>query len=543
MKLTPVYVITDAYGNAELEVEGTLEQTVEAALSSYGKHTQIVFSGDLEQMKKEKRHEHTVQERLSNPPPLPGVQEAKAMKMLGPNFWYEGRKATDTKPAEPARPRIYGRDEIEALFPMTPQGLRAAHEALRPFFPHKGDFLRVVKSPKSKLFGKEVYVGDTYETAAGMSRSFIVANAKTLKAVEGIAQRAESEDDDGIEVTYNSKISPSLSKGLAFLPYTLAKRTDYYPQWGGVPYLKGNGVCVGSSEACRTSCLVFAGQNQAVEHNNIIKGDRLLGFLNQPMAFIRMMVDSMMRHVKACAKTGTTPYFRPNILSDIPWELLYPELWSYREFENLSIYDYTKLAGRETDSLGNMSSAKGCDPMLDGALRYDLTFSFSGENGEIMSEEMRRGRRLAIVFLRTLKSGSLMASKKTGKVNFKAAESFANMRFLDAKIIDGDEHDLRPLDPQKGPDGRGAVVGLRFKSLRGKDAGSREVQIARAGEFVVGSKGDLPKFEERKRVNLYGEGRTVKYVVQGFEDGHGNLIAPGTPQQEGVPQSTLFEHG
>lgn len=532
MKLTPVYVVTDSEGRAELEVEGLLDQTVEAALSAYGKHTPIVFAGDLEQMKREESegrgHGTREQARLANPPLALGAFETAAMRALGPNFWQRREGGA------PETPRTYSRDEVEGEFPMTDEGLRAAWQALRPYFPKKGDFSRIIKNGPNA--GQSLLIGDTYETPAGMSRAFLVANAKTLKAVGGIEQREEGYE--GIEATVNGSISPSLSKGLAFLPHALVKNTEFYPQWGGVPELRSKvGVCVGSSDACRTSCLIYAGQNQAVEHNNLIKGDRLLGLLKEPKAFIRMMVDSMEKHVRATAKTGTVPYFRPNILSDIPWEILFPELWTYPAFQNLSIYDYTKLAGRETASLGRLHSAMGADKMLDGALRYDLTFSFSGENANLMEQELERGVRLAIVFLRTLKSGSLKPNKDTGKVSYKAAESFGNMRFLGKRIIDGDEHDLRPLDPQ------GTIVGLRFKSLRGKQSGTRAEQIERAGKFVVGSSGKLPKHREKKHVALHVQNREIKWVVEGFDDGHGNLLAPATPLQEGVALETLYDLG
>lgn len=555
MKLTPVYVITDSEGRAELEVEGTLEQTVDAALSTFGKHTPVIFSGDLEQMKKSDRHEDTSQERLSNPPHPKGFGEGLAMRALGPNFWSPARENQATGRTEPAVPRTYSRDEVERAYPMNEEGLRAAWDALRPHFPRKGEFSRIIRNgPRA---GERLLIGDTYETPAGMSKAFLVANAKTLKAAEGIAQREEGYE--GIEATLNNRIPPSLSKGLAFLPWALVKDTLddgslRFPQWGGVPELhKTLGVCVGSSATCRKSCLVYAGQNQAVEHNNLIKGDRLMGLLREPLAFIRMMLDSMQKHVKACKADGSVGYFRPNILSDIPWEVLFPELWSYPEFKNLSIYDYTKVEGRDTDFLGRMSAEHGADPMLDQTLRYDLTFSFSGTNAEIMESELQRGRRLALVFLRQLKSGSLKPSKSTGKVNFKAAESFNNMRFLGKKIIDGDEHDLRPLDPQ------GTIVGLRFKSLRGKESGSRRQQLERAGEFVIGGEDaitaqdrdggrlgyGLPRYAEGKRVKLdiAAGGKNVKWVVEGFDDGHGNIIAAGTPLQQGVPLESLYDQG
>ena len=112
MKLTPVYVVTDSEGQAELEVDGTLEQTVEAALSAYGKHTQIVFSGDLEQMKLEKRHEDTRQERLSNPPQLPGFYESLAISTARASSGSRpslARGRTRTRRSPPARRRTRAR--------------------------------------------------------------------------------------------------------------------------------------------------------------------------------------------------------------------------------------------------------------------------------------------------------------------------------------------------------------------------------------------------------------------------------------------------
>jgi hypothetical protein len=570
MKLTPVYVITDSFGRAELEVEGTLEQTVDAALSVYGRHTPIVYSGDIEQMKIEERHERVrEEERLPN-----GAFDDMAMQALGSQFWHKAGIDVHTGLKTPARPRMYTKSDIDVDYPMTSEGLYAAWKALKPHFPKKGDFSRLQRNDSkdgSRKKGDVILIGDTYETPAGMSQAFLVANAKTVKAASGIDQREDA--DEGVSVTVHNRIAPSLSKGLAFLPHALAKREDLFPQWNGVPGLKEEvGVCVGSSDTCRKSCLVYAGQNQAVEHNNLIKGDRLLGLLREPKAFIRMMVDSMIRHVKACKQAGMVPYFRPNILSDIPWEVLYPELWDYPEFKNMSVYDYTKVGGRNTSILGKLSSERGADPMLNGKSRYDLTFSFSGGNAHLMQKELDRGMRLAIVFLRQLKSGSLKPSATTGKVNYKAAESFDNMRFMGQRIIDGDEHDLRPLDPQ------GTVVGLRFKSLRGKESGSRSQQIATAGDFVVGGMEaltvnvggprankpgyGLPRYAENKRVEIYapegahnlkwkvtGKDRennpanNVKYLVEAFDDGHGNIICAGTPQQQGVSLASLFDIG
>jgi hypothetical protein len=66
------------------------------------------------------------------------------------------------------------------------------------------------------------------------------------------------------------------------------------------------------------------------------------------------------------------------VLSDIPWELVCPELFEL--FPDLGFYDYTKVPGRT-----------GFD-------NYDLTFSFSGTNERQTKSEIARGHRVAVVY-------------------------------------------------------------------------------------------------------------------------------------------------
>lgn len=480
MKLYPAYVLTDADGRPEFEIEGTIEQAVEVGLSKYGKHTRIYFDGDLDQMGHEPEHGRMPNATLAGPPTVEAALNAIRKTASSP---FHDLPLTN--------------DEMWRRFPDTKAGLDAAHALLAPYYPQSGDIMKGGYKLRSGEIAKDREVGDSYGTAANMSKAFLQKNTKTEKAIEGVT---------GV-------IPPSLSKGFAFLPYTLGTSKAKYPLAKGLPMVdtKMNGVCVGSSAACRTSCLLNSGQNQLTANNNAAKASRLASLLFEPYAFARMWVDSTRKFIASCEKAGLVPYIRPNVLSDLPWEAIWPGYWEL--FSNLRVYDYTKLVGR----------APPFGKHADAIAKYDLTFSFSGDNLDYLEQELDRGTRVAVVFLRGLKSGS----EKLG--NLKPAESLDDIRFLGRPVIDGDLHDLRPVDPP------GTVVGLRFKSLGGKKDGqgnavSRGKQLRDAESFVVGAKGS--KFDARDALREPGFPRhSTKFLVEAYRDDQGQIIAAVTPRQ------------
>lgn len=113
-------------------------------------------------------------------------------------------------------------------------------------------------------------------------------------------------------------------------------------------------------------------------------------------------------------------FVRLNVLSDLPWELIWPEL--FERLGDVCFYDYTKVAGREPPP------------------NYDLTFSYSGTNWRLSESELAAGRRCAVVFF----------ADRAGK---RFPETWRGYR-----VVPGDDHDIRPLDPP------GVVVGLNYKT-------------------------------------------------------------------------------
>jgi hypothetical protein len=406
--------------------------------------------------------------------------------------------------------------QVLAAFPMNDRGLRDAHAALLKFFPNKPD-----------LYGYAAW-----STPRLMAENLLKSNTKTTKAIKGA---------DGM-------IEPSYSVGLNLMPYAFGallsaqpvreqreayeldeKNRDLRPAaYRSLPLVspaldlkaketpaqyaarrrelgleaersmawsleKMQGLCVGSSKECRASCLVFTGQNGAVKFNDLSKmyAERALFF--EPVAFARMLIESIEAHYAYCRRAGLRPYVRLNVYSDIVWELFFPDLFDHFEAKyghdpkcgGLWLYDYTKIQGRSPRPRPN----------------YDLTFSYSGSNLAATKTALERGMRAAVVFARETAKGTkkttywvsdarrptmglqiLAMSKaeartiferqtrlkageieKLKKPNYKPAETITDIEFAPwggkgYPVIDGDPYDMRPLDPT------GVVVGLRFKS-------------------------------------------------------------------------------
>src|SRR3546814_10072072 len=109
-----------------------------------------------------------------------------------------------------------------------------------------------------------------------------------------------------------------------------------------------------------------------------------------------------------------------------------------RIFPTVQFYDYTAIRGR--DSLEN----------------YHLTFSMKEDNLMDVLAEMKRGRNIAVVF----------------PVNEIPSTH------LGLPVIDGDETDYRPADPNP------CVVGLKVKGLRSEEHTSELQSLMRISYAV-----------------------------------------------------------
>jgi hypothetical protein len=195
-------------------------------------------------------------------------------------------------------------------------------------------------------------------------------------------------------------------------------------------------LCVGASVECMRSCLIFTGQNAADIHNDRIKLARTSWFMQEPDAFGVVLMDAVRKHRDRSIRDGSVPMVRLNLLSDIPWELVFPEL--FEAFPDVQFYDYTKVLNRVTKERPS---------------NYHITFSKNESNDVECLAAIKAGVNVAVVF--DTKKGDDLPKTWNG-----------------APVYDGDDTDVRFLDPKGG-----YVIGLRAKGKARKDQTGFVVKI------------------------------------------------------------------
>ena len=196
--------------------------------------------------------------------------------------------------------------------------------------------------------------------------------------------------------------------------------------------LSGVNLCPMAKKAnCIESCLNTAGRGvmSSVQKGRLRKAAL---FNNDTQSFMMELVKDIRALIRKADREGFTPLVRLNGTSDIRWEGKHFRLDGkmvtiFEVFPSLQFYDYTKISNRK-----NIPE------------NYDLTYSYSGVAGyqRYVSIAVENHMRIAVVF---------RDKKRIPAV------------FLDMECIDGDDSDLRHLDPS------GVVVALYAKGHARKD--------------------------------------------------------------------------
>jgi hypothetical protein len=406
------YLLMDADGNVEEVLRGSLPRVVADLQHSLPRHSTVIFDGDLREAM------GGGGSRLANPLP----------KGLFRGAEYQGPDEEMPRYAQEACGLKISHAQVMAMTDAD------ASARLRVFF--------VTEKGEQK---------GGYKTVRTIGSHVLTKNFKTEKAKGGKLVYDPEETEDPLLSAAVRVLPASFSKGLALLPYTQAAayaRTEGLRR--NLPLftpdgLTSYGLCVGSTDACRQSCLVHSGQNEVVESNKTAKGQRTEALMREPVAFMKAVHYSISTFAKNQKKLGVRPYIRMNIYSDIPWELSYPELFS--SHPDVQFYDYTKVAGRDVRHIPN----------------YHLTYSYAGTetSKERMRREFARGMQVTLVF------------------NLPRNQGFDGLTMDGHKVYDGDQHDIRTFE--KSP----AVIGLRYKPPMPKIRG-REKELGRAGLVVPG---------------------------------------------------------
>ena len=269
-------------------------------------------------------------------------------------------------------------------------------------------------------------------TVEGVTASFQHEGA----ARKVLFRRLLADGDDNTKLAKSNRLRRYRTFGLSLAP---AKTS-------------GRQVCPKSSPGCRESCIFVSGFAQVFEQINLIRTAKTHLWFEQREMFEKILRQDLDRVRGYAAKLGKKPVVRLNVFSDIPWERVAP--WIFEEYCTPIYYDYTKILARVKD------------PYLPP--EYDLTFSRSETNDEEVAEALARKKRVAVVF------------KIKPRQWRKLRPRVLRVGGRDYRVVDGDRHDLRFLDPE------GVVVGLYAKGSGRKDSTGFVLEPRPSGEFVIG---------------------------------------------------------
>lgn len=188
-------------------------------------------------------------------------------------------------------------------------------------------------------------------------------------------------------------------------------------------------TCPHASEGCRKACLFTAGRG-VFENVKSARINKTVAFVDNREGWMRQLVKEIETLIRKAARKNMSAAVRLNGTSDISWESVKIDGKNIMEhFPQVKFYDYTKNPERMKRFLAGQLPSN-----------YHLTFSRSECNQADVEEIARLGGNLAVVFRKQLPE-----------------------TYLGLKVINGDESDIRFMDP------RNSVVGLVDKGRARKD--------------------------------------------------------------------------
>lgn len=223
----------------------------------------------------------------------------------------------------------------------------------------------------------------------------------------------------------NPKIAKGMKKGVMTFALHLAPAD-----------LSGFEVCPMRSNGCTKACLNTAGRGR-FDNVQLARIWRTKMYFNDRHAFMDQLVKEIHAAKRYAEKRGFELAVRLNATSDIPWHRVTFQHWQQtfnlmEYFAEVQFYDYTKVTKRMFEQL---------------PANYHLTLSFHEDSRTTqIIETLASGHNVAVVFR-----------------NVATRDRYIASGFHGFPVVDGDETDLRYLDP------KGVVVGLYAKGKAKKD--------------------------------------------------------------------------
>lgn len=197
----------------------------------------------------------------------------------------------------------------------------------------------------------------------------------------------------------------------------------------------GYNVCSHSTPECRIGCLATSGRagmeikaGKTKTQNSRANKTRL--FFEHQEFFMTWLIAEIEKYQEKANNDGYDFSARLNCTSDINWQKVMINGKNIFElFPMVQFYDYTKNPKKFENIPSN----------------YHLTFSYTGRNWQVCEALLQQGHNIAMVF--------------DAKNENELPTSFRGY-----KVVNGDLTDYRVAD------GKGIIVGLKFKHIANKEA-------------------------------------------------------------------------
>ena len=190
-----------------------------------------------------------------------------------------------------------------------------------------------------------------------------------------------------------------------------------------------NSCAMAKQASCIDACLYTAGRG-AFNNVQTARQRKAEWFYRDRVGFMKQLYEDIKKFQTYCHKRNIQPCVRLNGTTDIRWELI--KIGAYNIFDwfpEVQFYDYTKIANRKCKDIPN----------------YHLTWSYSNANPEyakLLDKALEQGMNAAVVY----------------------RKEYHKPKWQGYPVIDGDQDDLRFLDPKGGH-----IVALYAKGKAKKD--------------------------------------------------------------------------
>lgn len=206
----------------------------------------------------------------------------------------------------------------------------------------------------------------------------------------------------------------------------------------------GKTNCPNATSSCIAACVggPTVGLAQVFAHINEARKEKTRFLQSDRAGFLKQLMEELTTEQRLADRDGTTLAVRLNTFSDIPWEHKhYGEM--PQNFPNAVFYDYSKVYSRVLTSPSN----------------YTLCASWTEEPSDQTScrNLLEAGHNVAVVFA---EEGNF-AGNGALRQKLPTRWELGGHRY---EVYDGDDTDLRFLDPGATRAGYGRICGLRLKA-------------------------------------------------------------------------------